>query len=395
MYFKKKKINSKTLGERLKKIREELEITLDEIARGTKVKKKYLQMIEEDQFDKLPGGIYARGFLVSYAQYLDIEPEDVLALHEKEEGIRNNLQEKKKKKESPQRFLKMPLLILSPRLVLITAILALLGLGGVYFYREIDHFSQAPQLIVQEPVSNSQTDQDKVRVLGSVDKNSRVSINGQAVPVTEWGEFEQEVTLHNGMNELNVRAVNRFGNEIENKIIVQSNFEEILAQQAQEEEQENTEVAGVQDQKVTLQIQTEEPVWLEVKADGEIKHTGKVLNGTQLIFEAEEVILLTSAKADKTLIKFDSEEYVKLDPDTPGIITDIAFASKEEVIEKLREEKAEVWEPKPGEEESEEDEEEPADAESSGEAEGGGEDKIGEIPEEPEEKTNDLNSQAE
>ena len=45
--FIKKKVNSYTLGEQLKKIRSEGRVTLHEVSRETKIPIKYLEMIEE------------------------------------------------------------------------------------------------------------------------------------------------------------------------------------------------------------------------------------------------------------------------------------------------------------------------------------------------------------
>ncbi len=67
-----------SIGETLKKAREEKKITLLEAQRGTKIQLKALINIEEDAFDKLPNPTYAKGFIKQYAQYLAIDPEPLL-----------------------------------------------------------------------------------------------------------------------------------------------------------------------------------------------------------------------------------------------------------------------------------------------------------------------------
>lgn len=60
------------IGAVLKRVRLEKGITLEEIADRTKIRVKFLEAIEEENFDVLPGAIYARGFVTSYIKYLGI-----------------------------------------------------------------------------------------------------------------------------------------------------------------------------------------------------------------------------------------------------------------------------------------------------------------------------------
>jgi DnaJ-class molecular chaperone len=60
-------------GADLLKIRTELEIPLEEIADNTKVRIGMLRAIEEDNLELFPPAVYLRGFLKSYARYLQID----------------------------------------------------------------------------------------------------------------------------------------------------------------------------------------------------------------------------------------------------------------------------------------------------------------------------------
>ncbi len=65
-------------GEQLKERREALQLDLKEIANVLRIKLEYLQAIEQDAFDKLPVAVYAIGYIRTYADYLDIEPEPII-----------------------------------------------------------------------------------------------------------------------------------------------------------------------------------------------------------------------------------------------------------------------------------------------------------------------------
>ncbi len=60
------------IGPILKRVRVEKNISLEEIAEATKIRVKYLQAIEDEQFDLLPGAVYAKGFVNTYIRYLGI-----------------------------------------------------------------------------------------------------------------------------------------------------------------------------------------------------------------------------------------------------------------------------------------------------------------------------------
>jgi len=64
-------------GKTLKKIREQKGVDLKQIAQVTKINITYLRLIEEDNYALLPAPVYIKGFLVQYAQCLDLSPEKV------------------------------------------------------------------------------------------------------------------------------------------------------------------------------------------------------------------------------------------------------------------------------------------------------------------------------
>ena len=66
-------------GARLKKEREQRGVTLDDIALSTKIGKRFLQALEDEHFEQLPGGIFSRGFVRAYARHLGIDEEQAIA----------------------------------------------------------------------------------------------------------------------------------------------------------------------------------------------------------------------------------------------------------------------------------------------------------------------------
>jgi len=70
------------LGKYLKRERELKRISLREVSKNTKIKEHLLKAIEEDQYAALPSPTYVKGFLLSYAKYLGLDPNDILLRYE-------------------------------------------------------------------------------------------------------------------------------------------------------------------------------------------------------------------------------------------------------------------------------------------------------------------------
>jgi cytoskeleton protein RodZ len=72
------------LGELLKEARQNKGVSLGEIEEELKIRKKYLQALEEEDFSIMPPEVYVKGFLRNYAIYLGLDPEEVRALYKGE-----------------------------------------------------------------------------------------------------------------------------------------------------------------------------------------------------------------------------------------------------------------------------------------------------------------------
>ena len=65
-------------GENLRREREMRGVGLEEISAATKISMRFLEAIEREDFAKLPGGIFSRSFIRSYARYLGLDEERVV-----------------------------------------------------------------------------------------------------------------------------------------------------------------------------------------------------------------------------------------------------------------------------------------------------------------------------
>lgn len=68
-----------TIGEKLKRARKKLNKDLDEVAQETKIAKMFIIAMENDDIASLPGGVYTRNFLRTYAKFLQLDEDIVTA----------------------------------------------------------------------------------------------------------------------------------------------------------------------------------------------------------------------------------------------------------------------------------------------------------------------------
>ena len=68
-----------SFGEKLRRERELRGVSLREIADGTRIGVRFLQALEEDRVEALPGGLFPRAFAKQYALFLGLDAERTVA----------------------------------------------------------------------------------------------------------------------------------------------------------------------------------------------------------------------------------------------------------------------------------------------------------------------------
>ncbi|MFA5993877.1 MAG: RodZ domain-containing protein [Parcubacteria group bacterium] len=311
--FTKKSVRTLTLGEKLRNLRSERRISLGEVSRVTRIQVKYLEYLEDGEYNKLPVDVYVKGFLRGYAQFLGVDDGILMRLYEKEKGIKNNLE-----KVSPNKTIEKEKINISPFLitpkVLVFFVFSFIFFGGVfYLYKEIDAFANTPKLIIINPAQNSSSDGNSVVVEGITDKDVRVFINNQPILVSDEGRFSEDLALQSGTNTININAINRFEKTTSEDLIIQSNYK-------QEEPQENSmqkEEVMVEQNKMAIEVRVDPgPVWVSIETDGNLVFSGTMLTGEIQSFLATEKIIISSGKSNATYIKFKGKEIGSLGAST-------------------------------------------------------------------------------
>ncbi len=130
-----------TFGERLKRERELREVTLDEVSTATRISHRFLEALENEDWEKLPGGVFGRGFVRSIARYLGLSEESLLAEYDLARGENLNASPAKPEERipSPPKWI--------PVVAVLLILLLLLGLvfAGLYAWKKFKGRKQAKQ----------------------------------------------------------------------------------------------------------------------------------------------------------------------------------------------------------------------------------------------------------
>ena len=128
-------------GERLKRERELREVAPNEIVVATRISLRFLEALENEDWDKLPGGIFNRGFVRAIARYLGLNEETLLAEYDLAHG-----DESEGALPPPENRIPSPPKWMAAALVL-GALLIIAGLvaAGVYGWRRYSASQRAKQ----------------------------------------------------------------------------------------------------------------------------------------------------------------------------------------------------------------------------------------------------------
>jgi cytoskeleton protein RodZ len=121
-----------TFGERLKRERELREVTLEEVSTATRISARFLEALENEDWSRLPGGVFGRGFVRSIARYLGLSEESLLAEYDLARGENTNPAPPRPEERIPSPPKWIPIAIVLAILLLLVGLIV----GGIYGWRK-------------------------------------------------------------------------------------------------------------------------------------------------------------------------------------------------------------------------------------------------------------------
>lgn len=118
-------------GERLKRERELREVTLQEINSATRIGPRFLEALENEDWEKLPGGVFNRGFVRSVARFLGLDEEGLLAEYDLAHGAMVQAETERQENLNPAPPRWIPFAIFVGLIVLALCLIV----GGIFAWR--------------------------------------------------------------------------------------------------------------------------------------------------------------------------------------------------------------------------------------------------------------------
>ena len=198
-----------TIGERLRKRRDALGLKTEDVASEIAAPVKYVTALETDQYEIFSAKVYAQGFLKKLLTVLSYEEADAILQEFKAEWSIRFASQERRPTPLPENRGQEPY-ITSKRLMY--------GLGGglllafgVFLGFRLLHFVGLPQLIIEEPAENAAFGEPIVRIRGTTERESRLTVNGRMITIDAEGNFDDRIDLATGLQTLEFFVENRFG----------------------------------------------------------------------------------------------------------------------------------------------------------------------------------------
>ena len=202
-----------TLGEKLRSARERKGITLEQAGKNTRIRQKFLRALEAGDYLALPGAVYTRGFLRSYGEYLDLHPDELVALYHAERPGPEPPQPLR-----PIRPITRRSLVLTPRLLVPLGLVAGTALFLGYLYYQFTSFAVPPRLAIDDPAADVIVQQADFTIRGRTVSDGKVSVTVFPGPdrytdirAGTDGAFTVSVRLKPGANHVEVEVLDAAG----------------------------------------------------------------------------------------------------------------------------------------------------------------------------------------
>lgn len=198
----------KTVGSILKEARLAKKFTYEQVEAATKIRAKFLEAIEKDDYRTLPSVAYAKGFVKNYGEFLGIPTETTLAF------FRRQTKDVSRAAILPKGeidSLNRSWFQLTPGKFLLFLIVGLAALFLSYLGLQYRQIQSPPRIILETPAENAVSKTRKIELLGTTDPDATVSVNGVSVLVRSDGKFFDQVSLEPGNNTITIIASSRFG----------------------------------------------------------------------------------------------------------------------------------------------------------------------------------------
>ncbi len=192
-----------TVGDLLKKARQEKELTLQQVEKQTRIRSKYLKSIEQNNWKEFPSKVYISGLIRSYAKFLGIDPAKAIAYFRRDY---EKIEEVKFRKHIPS----LHLLPETKKIVIGVLTIVFLSFIG-YFAYQLHLYLAPPGVLIVSPKETVFRNKTKITIVGQTDDDAVVKIFNESYFPDSNGRFRYDLPLQKGSNPITIEVTGANG----------------------------------------------------------------------------------------------------------------------------------------------------------------------------------------
>jgi len=180
-------------------------LTVEKLGIMTGISERFLNLLIEENFKKLPAAPYVHGYILKIAEVLNLDGEKLWQEYLKDHNSINRSGENDKMPQN--RFItknlnKKTLIII----IIITLIL-------IYLIIRLPLILGKPPLALANFANETIVTEEKYQITGEINPSDKLTINNEIVFTDEHGKFQKTFKLHPGFNTFEFKVKNILGRE--------------------------------------------------------------------------------------------------------------------------------------------------------------------------------------
>ncbi|MBS4763387.1 MAG: helix-turn-helix domain-containing protein [Brachyspira sp.] len=283
-----------TVGEILKNAREKKGLTIESLEKKTRIVSRYIEALENNEFDKLPGEIYVKGFIKTISDKLLLDSDKVLErynlqinedrfeedLYKSDKNAKPTKKEKESKAKKEKKIEESAISSSEATSIEIKKA-AISNVNEEYLNINGQDLTLSKGSPIILDLSGNGIDDFKISVIEIYDNLATV----------EMEKLEENQMINAGI----VYSNNNFSNNIQNTTAIASNFQVI--------DGDTYIMRNVEKEDIKIEITAKQFVYVRYFIDSGAPATQNLLSGRIINLTASDVIMLTIGNAGEVIVK--------------------------------------------------------------------------------------------
>jgi hypothetical protein len=207
------------VGGILKSQRKYLKISIEQASDATKIRPEYLIAMEDGEFGFLKSKVYAREFVKSYAKFLDLDTDKVLALYRREQDLPVSVKQPQITSAAITKMAKVKSLVYSRSFLFAVSGIFLAGLIAIYLFGQVQSLFSPPKLLLTSPLEieagfsgDIYVAGNSFKIEGETDSQTVITFNSEVLALEPGNIFSTpEIPLKTSRVVAILTATNQFG----------------------------------------------------------------------------------------------------------------------------------------------------------------------------------------